>query len=584
MSVNVPTKYLQDVNRAPKVEVLPDFRLRVSRRLDIADQQAVLKTSDLFITNAEIEWGTMDADYPQCRLVAQDTPGQVENPNKSPNDPPAYIIRVFEEIPENDRVIVGLPAISYDQYGRKSVVIDYIAFSAGTTDYADTVGSSPAPAPNAECILKTDEGTNNGTVRTWKLTYIDSGELSDNTELKFDGKLKLRTLTYLNEIPPAPSGYNFVGLSTEFIEGLPVYRAQYAAVAGSGGTTSGPISQGVEYFYSPDVGTTGITRYTISQLSDPSVSSNPITAPAGTVLVSATYTDNDGYRTWAAVYAKGTGLISDETETHQGGKLIIYKRTAINAAPATPSATIGGTVTLVDDTIDNGTRIEDGTVIYRRVWSEANGTVDNDNAGDNDGSIVYRVTTLTAGATTPAYPGAGTAYLINLKNEARDGYFMNVATYKKPPVTVTYKKQISYPWPGVASFTGSPPQYVQEPPGDRTLLADVEVSFDTSQITTLPFEVEAYAALYVNYTPTANGIPVSYQKGLGGYLAGASSISGTADYFNGVLCDTYSAVLVSSIPSTLPTGLTVLHIDNDPYLTAIDGTMVFRRSKTTYSF
>ena len=70
-------------------------------------------------------------------------------------------------------------------------------------------------------------------------------------------------------------------------------------------------------------------------------------------------------------------------------------------------------------------------------YAEGNGTIDLDVQGNGDGSLIYRVTTLTAGSSTPAYPGTGTAYLVNLNNEARDGYYLNVATYHKPPATVT---------------------------------------------------------------------------------------------------------------------------------------------------
>ena len=79
------------------------------------------------------------------------------------------------------------------------------------------------------------------------------------------------------------------------------------------------------------------------------------------------------------------------------------------------------------------------------------------------------------------------------------------------------------------------------------------------------------------------GIPVQEQQALGGCLAGASSISGTG-VFNGVDCSAYEAVLVSSIPSAFPGGVLVIHVDNEIYLTATDGTVVFRSKKTSYDF
>lgn len=578
----VPTKYLQDVNRGPKIEVLPDLRLRVTRRFDIADQQAVIKDSDLFLENAEIPWGTQDSDYPQCRLIHQDTPGQVENSNKSPNDPPAYIIRVFEEIDRNDRTQVGRTDISYDQYGRKTVVNEFIQFSDGTTAYSDVVGTSTAPAPNSACVLQYFEAPNDGTLIRWKLTYIDSGELSVTDETKFDGGLLLRTLTYLNEVPPTPSGYTLIVANTEYVEGLKVYKYTFACGKVSAGA-GGVIDTNVEYFYSADQGTTGITRTTIRYITDPTVVANPITGPVGSELISIDQQESDGYILWTGVYANGTGTISTDVETKEAGNLIIYKKTAINAAPSAPSSTIGGTVVLIDADVQNGTRIEDGTVIYRYTWAEGNGTIDTDEVGEPDGALVQRITTLTAAASTPTSPGLGW-YLIRLDQKTGDGYYINSATYKKPPETKTFKKKINFTKPGNAVISGSPPQLVYNPPVTMTLLADVEVSYDTSQITDTPFTVSAWATLYESWTPTDTGLQQARTTALGGYLAGASGTSGTNSIYNGVLCDAWAYQLGSSTPSSFTAAVHVLDTDNDPYLVALDGTVVYRCTKVSYDF
>ena len=580
-------KFLQGINRGAKVEILPDERLRVTRRLDANDIQAAAGNSDKFLANIKLPWGTQDDEFPQCRLIHQDDFGQTENPNKSPNDPPAYIIRVYEQIDASAETPVGNADITYDQYNNKIVTQEWIQFSTGPLDN-QTVGTTPAPAPNEDAILKEQIETDDGTVRRIKRVYTTGGVLATDYELNFGGNLILLTITSLNEVPTAPSGYTLFGPGVEYVRGLPLYKYRYSAVNGGGVPGTGAvIDENIEYFYSTNQGVIGITRYTIKYISTLSVISNPITTPAGTELISVEYTDQQGYRLWTAQYAKGTGLISDEQEIHEGGKLIVYKRTAINAVPATPSATIGGTVTLVDDEVQNGTRIEDGTKIYRRVWHEANGTVDNTNTGMADGAIIYRVTTLTAGATTPAYPGSGTAYLVGLKNEARDGYYMNEATYHKPPATQTRRDTIEWQRPGLASFTGT--QLTLSPPSTRTLLASVEVSYDVTQDTTVPWEVESYASFVFSYVTTADpgaGLgsqAVSGQKGLGGYLSGATGISG-AGYYNGIHCDSYSAVLVSSIPSTRPTGATVLRVMNEPYLTDLTGVVVWKRTKVSYTF
>lgn len=580
---NVATKYLQDVNRGKKVEVLPDMRLRVTVRLDAVDIQATAGDAAKFATNVVIPWGDPDSDFPQCLLIHQDDFGQTENPNKSPNDPPAYIIRVYEEISATAETQVGEPAITYDQDDILEVGIDWLQFSSGTPTYG-VPGTTLAPTPFSSAILKEEIRTNDGTLQRIRRNYIANGILSDVSEIRFGGKLIVRTITNIGTTPPStPAGYTLVGPGVLHPSGRRIYTYQYANASGTGGT-GGEIDRNIEYFYSPNQGTVGITRTTIKFVTDYSVVSNPITGPVGSELISLDKEDSAGYVTWTAVYSQGTGVIKTEIETREEGKLILYTLTSLNAAPSAPSPTIGGTVVLISTDVANGTRIEDGNIVYTYRWAEGKGQVDLDVRGNGDGSLIYQVTELAAAIGTPAYPGAGTAYLVDLKNEARDGYYLNVATYHKPPAMVTLKQTTQFEKPGVAIFTGSPPQLVLTPPVTLTLLADMEVSYGTSQITDDPFTVEAPASFFEAYTPTATGIPVTNTVSLGRYLAGASSINGTASYYNGVLCDIWAATLVSSTPSAFPTGSTVLHTDNEIYLVDLSGTVVYRRRKVSYTF
>ncbi len=58
------------------------------------------------------------------------------------------------------------------------------------------------------------------------------------------------------------------------------------------------------------------------------------------------------------------------------------------------------------------------------------------------------------------------------------------------------------------------------------------------------------------------------------------TISGTGTY-KGVAVDSYSATRFASDPTALPSGSTVISVENEPYLTALDGTVIYQRSKTT---
>jgi hypothetical protein len=718
---------LDQINRTVTCEIQSDMRKKITRRYDISDGKATMGDGTKFDANVELPWGTEDDQYEGCRLTHQDVTGQTANPNKAPNDPPAYLIRVFEEIDEENETQVGNADITFDQYNNKIVTLHWIQFSTGALAN-QVVGTTAAPSPNETAILKEQIETDDGTLRTITRVYTTGGIMSDVSELRFGGKVITRVIVSLNEIPATPDGYSLVGPGVVFVRGLPLYTYQYAAAAG-GGTpgTSGQISieysnaQGGTVDFNPALPATanGITRATIRYVSTLATTSNPIPTPSGFVLVGIEQTEDTGYkmwvgryergqglvidesviqesaalvtyhrvsydtppstpsatiggtvtlfdtgssqgdgwvrydykwaegdgeadrrytlsqggavdfnpaapasaignvvctithftstavtsnptsaptaafklisladkvsggyRIWTAVYGFGDGLIVDETTVQQVGALVTYHRVEFGAAPATPTATIGGTVTLFDSSVTH----RDGYDVYDYRWAEGDGQSSITTDGDPDGALNYTVVTFTAAATTPAYPGSGTAYLVRLAQQPQNGYFQNTAVYKKPPATLTLNKKINFTKPGNATIGGSPIQLTFDSPVTMDILAEVEVSYATTQISDTPFTVEAYATYYETYTPTDTGIAISSTKALGGYLAGASGTSGTNSVFNGILCDTWEYQLGSSTPSSFGSGAKVLDVDNDPYLVATDGTVVYRRTKVSYTF
>lgn len=748
-------------NRAPKVERLPDYRQRATYVYDIQNQ--IVKDPAKILADAWLPWGTAAAAYPNLRLVHQDVTGQLEGPTEEPEAKVAQLIRVYEEIPATAEVQVGNPAVTVNQYGYKEVAIDYLQFSVGTAIF-QVPGTTAAPAPFETCILRDQVATDDGTLRRIKRTYVAGGQLDQFEELKFGGKLLLRTLKYLNQVPPTPSGFTLVTKTIEYINGLPIYSYGFAAPGngsggvGSGGVISekidynmsvdegvhgatvytityisdlsvvanpitppadtvlisidysdqggyrvwtgvyakgtgrvstdvaekyngaltlttikylnedsgatpdgvlistdttiadgytvitevyadgeGQISEDISYELSPDQGTTGVTIYTIKYLSDPSTAVNPITPPGGTELITSSYDDQDGYRVWTGVYASGTGTIMTDTDVRSNGTLKVYRKIALNAAPSAPAATIGGTVTLIGAEVRNGSRVEGGTVVYTYTWAEGNGLVVDEQtisvtghlvfyhrlaygsapatpsatiggtvtlvatevqqhagyvsydyrwveadgqasietSGREDGSIVADVTEFDVAAVTPADP-LGSAYLVSLTQTPQNGYFVNKARYIKPPATITFKEQVGWTLPGFAAFDGT--QLSLYPPVEQMLLADKEVSYGTSQDSTTPWSVTYYSTFNEVYIPTATGIPVTNQRGLGGYLATLQSVSGTDDVYNGVECDSFDAVLFDSVPTSRPTTEIVLRVNNEVYLTTYDGTVVYRRT------
>ncbi len=500
--------YIDLQNRAPSVTRTPDFRNRVERRYDVLNQ--VPKTPIEILAKCWLPLGTVDEEYTDCYLIDQKVEGQVGDSRK-PTADPAVLLRIFEELDGLNETQIGDAAVEMDQYGDQIVTFEYWQLNVGTAIY-QVPGVTTAPAPFATCVLRKETRTNNGTLRKITREYTTGGILSDNEELRFGGKLLMRELKYLNEIPPTPTGYTLVTHSTEFVSGLPVYTYGFTK-AGSDGLGGG-IGQKISYGQSLDEGVTaGTTTTTMRYVTAQTVSVNPFTPPAGTVLIDIGYEDESGYRLWTAVYVKATGTVTVDTD-------------------------------------------------FR-----------------NDGSIAYTVTTLSMADATPSYPGSGTGYNVSLRHVKRDGYIENVGVWIKPPPTVAYSRQIQFPYPGLAYFVGT--DLVLQPGTTRELLALVTVSFGTTQDTTTPFSITTWGGFIETYTPVG-GAAVNNQFGLNGYLCAGVTLSGAGTY-KGVNCSAYYAQRFASVPTSLPSGTTTVSVENEPYLTDINGVMIFRRSVTTAS-
>ncbi len=454
-------------------------------------------------------------------------------------------------------------------------------------------GSNPVLSPGAGYVLISFGSTEQDGYLLWNVVYaLGQGTVTTETDSKDGNKLILYHIVALGTAPSAPAptiGGTVVQISTAVreSEGYQIFDYRWAEGLGQ-------ISEDVQYSQSLNQGTIGVTVTRIRYLVAPAATVQP-TSLAGSTLVGQSYEDGDGYRIWNTTWGKGTGLVLDETTIQVSAALVVYHRVALGSAPTTPSATIGGTVTVFDTSV----RKADGYEIFDYRWAEGDGQSSIETRGEPDGALLYSVTTFTAAAATPAYPGGGTAYLLSLEQSPQGGYFRNQAVYKKPPADQTRRQTVEWQRPGFAGFSGT--QLSLSPPITIALLASIEVTYSTSQDTTVPWALTGFAGFVYSYVTSplkADGTKavgtetivtpsqaVSGQKGLGGYSGFATSVSGTNALYNGVLCDSYLAVIVSSTPfDEPPTGLTVLKNDNEPYLTATDGTVVWRRTKISYTF
>lgn len=535
--------WTQEQAKKPFADVLPDGRKRLTRYFQVSTTgvvppglDAAPGTADAW-TDAPTGWTGLLLTYKKF----EDQPAQ-----KGADTRPILQL-IFEQISATDETAVGNPTMVVNQYGYKEATFEWVQFSTNAPTF-QVPGTTTAPSPYTSLVLRDQEAPDDGTLRHIKRTYVEGGELSDVSELRFGGKLTIRTLKYLNQVPPTPAGYTLVGPGVEFINGLPVYSYQFAkADNGSGSGTGGQISQSFTNSQGGDVpfnpaspnSATGEVVCTTRYVSTPAVTSNPVTQPTGFVLFAVDVQDEAGFRMW-------------ETKSGFGGD------------------NSGANPVLVD------------------LRTEA------------DGAVIYTYQSKTLTASTPAYTGSGTAPLVKIENVRGNGFYTNTAVYHKLPASVGFRKMYKFLMPGLASISGSPLLYNQEPPVTMDILATVTVDYDTTQVTTAPFTVSSYARLNVQWIPYTNpgvsptpgsppadpttGAPQGYSESLGGYLAGASGTTDTDQFFNGVFVATYTYTLASSTPSSRPTGATTLAVDNDPYVISTTGTQYFRRTVTTYTF
>lgn len=402
--------------RKPDVEVLPDGRIRIVRYIAAGH-------GDRDYSEVTESVGTADGGLATALLVRKGM-ARVEGKDA--------IVKTYEVRNASTETLVGLPDIQYTESGQKTMIYDYVQMSTGTY-VPGTIGTSSAPG-DSTCILRTEQVEDDGTTRQIRRVYINKGLLQQTDETKNNGALLLKTLVYLNDAPSPnpPTGYTLVNQRTESPNGLETTTYTYAK-------GNGEISRETRYVQSTDQGTTGATVITVRHLTASSVTTNPIATPAGTALISEEKADQDGYRVWTATYAKGSGTVSSSTDTREGGKLVIYRKAALGVAPTAPTATIGGTVTLISDTSRN----ESGYVVYERTWAEGVGEISRETryvqSSDQGttGATVITIRHLTAigTAVNPITTPTGTV-LISEQKDDQDGYRIWNAVYAKGTGTV----------------------------------------------------------------------------------------------------------------------------------------------------
>ena len=512
-------------NRTPKVEILPDLRLRVTRVYDVLNY--VPRTTAGLSADVELAWGTADVTYPQCLLIKQDITGQENNPAETPNREPPKLTRVYEQIDPTLETSVGNADVEITLDGLTTVSQTSLQFSSGTAVY-QTPGTTTAPAPWASAILIDEQRTDDGTLRRIKRVYLIGGQISINKEFRL----------------------------------------------------------------SPDTGTTGVTVYTIKYRTGSTSATNPITPPASTTLITQNYDDSPSGRMWTATYAHGQGVISSSVDIRENGNLYIYAITSINAIPTTPTASIGGTVALIKSDTRNGTRFEDGTVIYSYEWAEGNGTIATKQFTRTDGLL--EVTIVSIGTRV-----APSGTIVRDDTQQETGYTLYTVSAMQAAngsgvisASLTFGSIERFTYPGrlkafvSVSGTKQALDVYKSPPVSTEIQATTAITYQNTGTLTLGHTLWSptdAAGLYAQWVGI-NGIQHNLTESYPGYRCintsgSLSSVNNTAySIFNQTIQSGFTAVVNLAGGPTAPDGNTyTLHVRLEPAFTDTSGTTWFRK-------
>lgn len=321
-------------------------------------------------------------------------------------------------------------------------------------------------------------------------------------------------------------------------EGYHVYDYRWAEGLGE-------VSREIDYRQSNDTGTTGVTVITIRHLTALATSSDPTSSPgAGFVKIGEAKADQDGYRLWTVTWAKGTGTVVTDVRSENQGKLVIYHRVALGTAPSAPSATIGGTVTLIRD----DSRKDSGYDVYDRTWAEGKGVIHKEAHGREGGLRLETWVSLGQGYDASFMKPDG--ILAQKDNDDLEGVTRWTVTCWQSnsggdptsgtALSYTTKRPFTYPGRAKAITTNADAlsttkncyDIYQSPPVTVLVTATVKITYQSSATMPSPdhtlWNPDVWATIYAKFWAW-NAYPKVIIQSLPGYRA----VSETAITFNG---------------------------------------------------
>ena len=467
--------------------------------------------------------------------------------------------------------------------------------------------ANPIATPSGYTLIEEAYQDSDGH-RIWTASYAKgTGEIAREIDYNNSGDqgttgITRTTIRYLvvpsaTVQPTTLAGSVEVGRSFQDADGHRIWTTVWAK-----GT--GEINRETRYTQSIDQGTTGATVITVRYLTAISVTVNPITTPAGTVLINEDKSDQDGYRVWTAIYAKGTGTVVTDVDIRNSGKLKVHHKVALGSAPTTPSVTIVGATMNV---VSQNQRNDSGYIIYDYTWAEGLGIV-SERIQYRDGGLrlLNRDIFLAQGSTnytayTPTY-----GIEVDVSYSEGEGIRRYSVTWIQSndgtnPLTnpvLQFSSKVPFTYPGrakayYASFTSG--AYTSHKAYDVFLSPPIQSLIDATtkiyytSINTSPsptytlWNPTEWATMRAKYIGWSNS-PRSRVEGLKGYIASNSGASGTSSgsgtdisvMGDRVYASTDWSITLSGGPSD-PSGSTLtLNIEQIPAFTKTDGTQYYR--------
>jgi len=273
---------------------------------------------------------------------------------------------------------------------------------------APSVTSNPITTPSGYTLISVAYSDQDGH-KLWNASYAKgNGEIDQDDTTSNNGALLLRSIRHLVAPSAAnpiatPAGYTLVKESKSEQDGHRVWSASYAKGDGKISQDDTTSNNGA------------LLRRTIRHLVAPSAA-NPIATPSGYTLVAESFADQDGHRIWTASYANGSGTISTNDDTRQGGKLLIRTIRSLGTAPSTP----GGYTLISADS-----QTQDGYTLFNSVFAKGVGRISTETQTKNGGALV--LTSIRFLGSDDGSTPTGT--LVSTETTQQDGYALTNAQY-----------------------------------------------------------------------------------------------------------------------------------------------------------